>query len=233
MTARAVHALVVAKAPVPGQVKTRLGAHVGDEAAAEVAAAALLDTIAACAAAFGRHCHLALAGDLVEGVHADEIGAALASWHVFPQEGGPLGERLAHAHRIVSDGGNASVVQVGMDTPQLTPSLLTEAADRLRPGVGVIGPAHDGGWWLLGLSCPGAAEVLAGVPMSTGRTGFDTRRALTGWGVRIATTRTLRDVDTVQDAELVARAAPGTRFARSWAGVGSVVGSAAGSRVGR
>jgi rSAM/selenodomain-associated transferase 1 len=223
MSERPTHALVVAKAPVPGQVKTRLGARVGDDVAAVLAAAALLDTIAACATAFDDRCHLALAGDLEDGVWADAIRAALGSWHVFDQEGVTLGERLAHAHRTVAQVAPGPVVQVGMDTPQLTPSLLSEAADRVRPGVGVIGPAHDGGWWLLGLTSPGAGEVLAGVPMSTRRTGFDTRRALTGWGIRVATARTLRDVDTVEDAELVALDAPGTRFAEAWTRVGARV----------
>ncbi len=60
-------ALVVAKAPVPGRVKTRLGAAIGMDAAARLAAAALLDTIAACRSAFAE-CHLALDGDLDEAV---------------------------------------------------------------------------------------------------------------------------------------------------------------------
>ncbi len=212
--------LVVAKAPVPGEAKTRLGDRIGHAAAADLAAAALLDTIEACAAAFDDRCHLALSGDLDDASRGDEIRAALHGWHVFAQAGDSFGARLAHAHRTVEEIAPAPVVQVGMDTPQLTASLLTEAAERLRPGVGVIGPAHDGGWWLLGLMCPGAAEVLAGVPMSTRRTGFDTRRALTGWGVRVATVATLRDVDTFADAEVVAREAPGTRFAEAWAGIG-------------
>lgn len=215
------HALVVAKAPVPGQVKTRLGADVGADVAAELAAAALLDTLDACAIAFGDRCHLALSGDIADGALADALGEALVRWHVFDQEGDSFGERLAHAHRTVADATGAPVVQVGMDTPHLRPSALTAAAERLHPGAGVIGPALDGGWWLLALACPGAAEVLAGVPMSTQRTGFDTRRALTGWGVRMSTTATLRDVDTIVDAEVVAREAPWTRFARAWAQVGA------------
>ncbi len=59
------------------------------------------------------------------------------------------------------------------------------------------------------------------MPMSTRRTGFDTRRALTGRGVRMTTTATLRDVDTVVDAEHVAREAPWTRFSRAWSKVGA------------
>jgi rSAM/selenodomain-associated transferase 1 len=214
-----VRALVVAKAPVPGLAKTRLGEHVGHVAAADLAAAAILDTLEACAAAFRGTCHLALAGDLQDAPRADDLRAALRSWHVFAQQGESLGERLAHAHSTLAAEAPGPVVQVGMDTPQLTSRLLSDAGDALRPGHGVIGPATDGGWWLLGLAEPADAVVLAEVPMSTPRTGFDTRRALTGWGVRLASTRTLRDVDTVADAALVAREAPGTRFADAWSRV--------------
>jgi hypothetical protein len=211
-----IRALVVAKAPVPGEAKTRLGAEIGDEGAADLAAAALLDTLSACESAFEGRCHLALAGDLAGASRADEIRSALRSWRVFEQVGTSFGERLAHAHRTLAADETGGVVQVGMDTPQVTPALLTDAGDRLRTGCGVIGPAHDGGWWLLGLDHPAAAEVLADVPMSTARTGFDTRRALTGWGVRLATAPVLRDVDTVADAAVVAEEAPGTRFAEAW-----------------
>ena len=87
----------------------------------------------------------------------------------------------------------------------------------------MLGPAIDGGWWLLGLADPARAAVLSDVAMSTSRTWFDTRRALTGSGVRVVTAGTLRDVDTVFDAELVAAHAPGTRFAAAWTRLSSVV----------
>jgi glycosyltransferase A (GT-A) superfamily protein (DUF2064 family) len=215
----AARALVVAKAPVPGLAKTRLGARIGYDAAADLAAAALLDTLDAASSAFAE-CHLALAGDLGDASRSIEIRAALRSWHVFGQEGVTLGDRLAHAHRTVAAFRAGAVVQVGMDTPQVTASMLTGAADLLRAGGGVLGPAEDGGWWLLALSDPVAADVLADVTMSSARTRADTRRALAGRGVFVANTRTLRDVDTVDDARLVARAAPGTRFAEAWSALG-------------
>jgi uncharacterized protein len=216
--------LVVAKAPVPGQAKTRLGDVVGHLESADIAAAALLDTIDACSAFAGDHrCHLALTGELDDACRGEEIRDALGSWHVFDQRGDSLGERLAHAHLDLAAEARGPVVQVGMDTPQLTPDLLSEAADRIGPGGGVLGPATDGGWWLLGLADPKRAAALSRVPMSTSRTAFDTRRALTGWGVRLVTTSALRDVDTVFDAELVAAYAPGTRFAAAWTRLASVV----------
>jgi glycosyltransferase A (GT-A) superfamily protein (DUF2064 family) len=212
---------VVAKAPVAGRAKTRLGRDVGMAAAADLAAAALLDTITACTAAFGDRCHLALAGDLDAASRGDEIRAALSTWDVFPQRGGSLGARLAAAHRRL-DGG--PVVQVGMDTPQLAPHVLVAVADRLDgPAAGVLGPAVDGGWWLLGLAEPGAAHVLRRVPMSTTSTGRDTRRALATVGVEVGLAPTLRDVDSAADADIVAAAAPGTSFASTWAALAEAV----------
>src|SRR5690349_472622 len=113
--------LLTAKAPVAGQAKTRLGAVTGMGAAADLAAAALLDTIDACAAAFSS-CHLALAGDLAEAERTEELRAALAGWDVFAQVGETFAERLAHAHDHVG----GPVVQIGMDTPQVTPARLAE-----------------------------------------------------------------------------------------------------------
>lgn len=215
-------ALVVAKAPVPGEAKTRLAAAVGPDAAAHLAAAALLDTVDACTRAYGPgRCHLALAGALVDSPYADDIGAAVTGWHVFPQRGEGFAERLVAAHadaREHLDGGgsDALVVQVGMDTPQLTPDLLHEVASGANGHDAVLGPADDGGWWVLALRDPTAAEVLSGVPMSRPDTGRRTRTALAARGLRVGEARVLRDVDTADDAASVARETPGTRFAHAW-----------------
>jgi len=212
-------ALVVAKAPVPGRVKTRLGADVGMRAAAEVAAAALLDTLAACRAAFGAaDCLLALSGDLRQAVRGPEIETALAGWYVFEQRGDGLGARLAHAHADVP--GGRPVLQVGMDTPQLAAEHLHAGAAALEGADALLGPAEDGGWWLLGLRDPATAVVLRDVPMSTPTTYVDTRRALEDGGLEVATGTVLRDVDTVADADLLAGGHRHTEFARVWAEVG-------------
>ena len=205
--------LVVAKAPEVGRVKTRLGAEIGMARAADVAAAALLDTLAAATAAVGAgHCHLSLDGDLDRAVRGPELREALTGWTVHPQRVGDLGARLAAAHARVP----GPVVQVGMDTPQLTPHLLLAAAAGLDVHDAVLGSAEDGGWWVLALRDPGRASVLHDVRMSTPTTGADTRAALTGTGLDVGTTATLRDVDQVADAEAVARLVPGSRFAEAW-----------------
>lgn len=207
---------MVAKAPVAGEVKTRLGRDVGMDVAAELAAAALIDTLDACAAAFGTpRCHLALAGDLDDAVDSDEIRARLVGWTVHQQYGDGLAERLARAHRDAAADGEV-VVQIGMDTPQVTPRQLRVVAARADAGHAVLGPATDGGWWALALASPTAADALAGVPMSTPRTGADTRAALERSGLRVRSAYLLRDVDTAADAEAVASAMPGGRFKSAW-----------------
>lgn len=205
--------LVVAKAPVPGEVKTRLGAVIGMDQAAELAAAALLDTLGACTATVGApRCHLALAGDLADAVCGGEIAAALAGWTVTRQRGDGLGERLANAHTDVL----GPRVQIGMDTPQVTPELLLAAAGALDDSDAAIGPATDGGWWVLALPDRDGAQVLPGVPMSTARTYDATCAALRDAGLEVATVEPLRDVDEAADAEIVARQAPTTHFTRAW-----------------
>ncbi len=212
--------LVMAKAPVPGRVKTRLGAHVGMAAAARVAAAALLDTVRACTEAVGAdRCHLALDGDLAAAVRAEELVRALDGWQVRPQRGPDFATRLAHAHLELAAGAGP-VVQIGMDTPQVTPDLLLAAAAGTEEHDAVLGPAEDGGWWVLALADPRHARALVGVEMSTPRTHDDTRRALVGCGLRVGATAVLRDVDEPGDADAVlavlAAGQHGSHFARAW-----------------
>ncbi len=215
--------LVVAKSPVPGDVKTRLGADIGMQAAAQVAAASLVDTLRACRAAYpASRCHLALAGDMRRALRADEIAAELAGWDVFSQQGADFAQRLVHAHATAADRGPGSVLQIGMDTPQVTAALLHDAeaalgmaGDRDAPDA-VLGPAEDGGWWVMGLRDGHDAATLSGVPMSAPTTYDDTRGALVAAGRRVVSTAVLRDVDTVADADAVAIAAPDGQFAAAW-----------------
>jgi glycosyltransferase A (GT-A) superfamily protein (DUF2064 family) len=214
-------ALVVAKAPVPGEAKTRLGRVVGAQRAAELAAASLLDTLQACVEAVGvDRCHLALAGDLTTGARAEELTEATLGWTIHPQRGDGFAERLVHAHTDAA-GAGTPVVQIGMDTPQVEPGQLREAMGLLTaPDDAVLGPAYDGGWWLLGVGDPHLLAHLAEVPMSTDETCARTRVALVKAGATIHDVGVLRDIDEVADATAVAALAPSTRFAQEWAGTG-------------
>ncbi len=206
--------LVVAKAPVPGLAKTRLAASLGNAAAADIAAAALLDTLDAVAAAPVAARVVAMTGDLSAASRSAEIRTRLADFTVIEQRGDDFADRLANAHADAAlAAGGLPVVQIGMDTPQVTADLLVECATALLSADAVLGLASDGGWWVLGITDPQAAECLRGVPMSTAETGDATLAALRDTGLSVGLVSELADVDTVDDVEVVRRAcSPGSRF---------------------
>jgi glycosyltransferase A (GT-A) superfamily protein (DUF2064 family) len=106
------------------------------------------------------------------------------------------------------------MVLIGMDTPQVTPDLLTDAALPLVSGEAdaSFGAAADGGYWLLGLRAPNWS-LLHGVPMSRSDTGRVQLGRLTDAGLRVAMLPELTDVDHAEDAVKIAAEAPGSRFA--------------------
>ncbi|WP_165966732.1 TIGR04282 family arsenosugar biosynthesis glycosyltransferase [Actinomadura sp. 7K507] len=194
--------VVIAKEPVPGRVKTRLTPAYTAREAAELAEAALADTLDTVARTPARARLLAL-----QGGHGPWLPPGV---RVIPQRGDGLDERLAHAFDDAYAG--RPVVLIGMDTPQVTTGLLERAGRALERSGAVFGPAADGGFWLLGLSRPDAA-LLRGVPMSrpgTGRAQLDRLRAA---GLSVAVLPGLTDVDTAADAARVAALAPHSRFA--------------------
>ncbi|BBZ37364.1 TIGR04282 family arsenosugar biosynthesis glycosyltransferase [Mycobacterium conspicuum] len=205
--------LVVAKAPEPGRAKTRLAATVGDRVAAEIAAAALLDTLDAVVAAPVAARVVALTGDLDGAAGAAEIRDRLEAFTVIEQRGDGFADRLANAHADAADG--YPVLQIGMDTPQVTAELLAGCADRLLQTPAVLGLAIDGGWWVLGVRTPAAAECLRGVPMSQPDTGELTLKALRDNGIEVTPVQQLADLDVIDDVAAVRDAcAPDSRFAR-------------------
>ncbi|TNC23689.1 TIGR04282 family arsenosugar biosynthesis glycosyltransferase [Amycolatopsis alkalitolerans] len=212
--------LVVAKAPVPGFAKTRLCPPATPRQAAEIAAAALLDTLDAVAATPGALPVVAVTGDFAMAARSAELAHALWPMTVIRQRGNGFAERLANAHRDAAAPG-LPVLQIGMDTPQVTPDLLGKAAELLTSQQdAVLGPAEDGGWWALGLGDPSAAKVLADVPMSRDDTGARTLRALTAIGLSTTELTELSDVDTMADAVRVAGLCGG-RFPEAVAAVRS------------
>ncbi|MGI4894462.1 MAG: DUF2064 domain-containing protein [Janthinobacterium lividum] len=200
--------LVIAKEPRPGRVKTRLQSRFPPHVAAELAAAALQDTIAAVRAS-GADCTVVLDGAPGPYLPPDT--------EVLTQRGAGLDERIAAAfddafsRRLIDlPAPDGPILLIGMDTPQVDADLLRgidfTGADA------VLGLAADGGFWALGLREP-HPEALLGVPMSTAGTGAEQLRRLRAAGLRVTLLPTMVDVDTPVEAEQVAAGAPLTRFA--------------------
>ncbi|MFI0874927.1 DUF2064 domain-containing protein [Streptomyces parvus] len=194
--------LVIAKEPVAGRVKTRLCPPFSPVEAAELATAALTDTLETLLTLPARRRVLVLDG--LPGPWTPP------GFEVVPQSAGGLDERLAAAF----GGCTGPALLVGMDTPQLTAGLLAPVLARdAWDGCGAwFGPAEDGGFWALGLAEPDPA-LLRGVPMSLPETGAVQRRRLVEAGLVVRDLPVLTDVDTAADARRVAAAAPGGRFA--------------------
>ncbi|MFC4912331.1 TIGR04282 family arsenosugar biosynthesis glycosyltransferase [Actinomadura gamaensis] len=194
--------IVIAKEPVPGRVKTRLTPPFTPHEAAALAEASLKDTLTTVTATPAVRRILALSGTpgpwLPDG------------FEVVQQRGDGLDERLANAFDDAYEG--RPILLVGMDTPQLTPSLLTKAALAFTHHDAVFGPASDGGFWLLGLTTPNPA-LLRGVPMSRPDTGRHQLARLAAAALSVAHLPVLTDVDTAEDAATVAAQAPTTHFA--------------------
>ncbi|MFF3163649.1 MULTISPECIES: TIGR04282 family arsenosugar biosynthesis glycosyltransferase [unclassified Streptomyces] len=189
--------LVIAKEPLPGRVKTRLTPPFSPAQAAALAEAALADTLRAVAGAPAGRRLLVLDG---------RPGPWLPpGFDVVPQCAGGLDERLADAFTHCS----GPALLIGMDTPQVTPALLTVDFSDCDA---CFGPAEDGGFWALGLARPDPA-LLRGVPMSTPVTGAVQRERLVSAGLRVRDLPRLRDVDTAADARAVAALAPHGAFA--------------------
>jgi rSAM/selenodomain-associated transferase 1 len=208
--------IILAKAPVPGRVKTRLTPPFTPQEAALLAEAALADTLeAGASASFSRH---VLALDDQRATPGALRAELPARFEVIPQRGGGLDERIAAALDDAYAAAPLPVVLIGMDTPQVTPGLLETVAQPLASGDAdaVFGPAADGGFWLLGLRTPDP-ELIRGVPMSETHTGQAQLDRLRAAGLRVRQVPELVDVDTVDDAVLVARQAPGSRFAATLA----------------
>jgi rSAM/selenodomain-associated transferase 1 len=195
--------VVLAKEPRPGRVKTRLCPPCTPRQAADLAAAALTDTLAAVDAAGCAQRVLAFDGETAPWLPP--------GWSAVRQAPGDLGRRLDAAVRGV----DGPVLVIGMDTPQITPALLDDACERLRDSDAVLGPADDGGYWAIGFRHR-RAGAFDGVEMSSPETARQQRARLIALELRIAELHPLRDVDTFDDARAVARMIPDSAFGRTF-----------------
>ena len=188
--------LVFVRAPVAGRVKTRLAAEIGDAAALRVYRRLAEHAVSAA---------LAVAPPAAVRVHytPTDAGPAVRAWlgdgpEYLPQAEGELGARLHQAFAEGFAAGFGRIVVVGSDLPELTAERIGRALAVLETEPAVLGPARDGGYWLLGLR-EMAAGAFDGMPWSTGRLLDATLARLRASGVEPALLETLADVDTADD----------------------------------
>lgn len=192
MTGRAEVAIaVVAKAPEPGRVKTRMLPALSPDRAAALARAMLADVTTA-ALRTGASVWWSWTGDraVLDALRPDGV-------RMLAQVGAGLGPRLAHAHTVLHTTARR-VVLVGADCPSVDAPLLDEVVARLDGADVVLGPASDGGYTCIGTRVA-APSLFAAVPMSTGRTAAATLAEAHRLGLETAVLDTRPDLDTVGD----------------------------------
>jgi rSAM/selenodomain-associated transferase 1 len=183
--------VVYGREPVPGAVKTRLAADLGEGAAAAVYRV-LLDHALEVASSSRSDAVLALA----EAPSAEFAATLPLPWEL--QAAGDLGERLADTFRRHFSSGRTRVAIVGSDCAELEASLLDDALARLRSRPIVLGPARDGGYWLIGQEAPGQ-DLFSGISFSSVATLTETRRRIEALGLEWSELVELSDVDTSRD----------------------------------
>ncbi len=190
------HLIVYAKCPLPGGAKTRLGATLGDVEAAGVYArllyAYLFDLLATVSDTARIELSLGHQHDV------PFFTRAFPELLVRPQVRGDLGLRMAASFQRAFDEGADAVVLTGSDIPGLDGAVVQEAFAHLQTDPAVIGPAADGGYYLIGMRAPGA-NLFSKIPWSTEDVLTRTEARAHENGLTLARLPVLADIDVEAD----------------------------------
>jgi rSAM/selenodomain-associated transferase 1 len=186
---------ILAKAPVAGQVKTRLAPTLGIQGAADMYRCFLLDTVELVMRLDG--IEILLLYDPPEAAQAlrEMIGE---SFELAPQSGGDLGSRMNNGFRDLFARGCESAIIIGTDLPTLPLSHLTAAFSILDRKATVLGPSLDGGYYLFGLR-ELQPQLFEGIAWSTNRVLGQTVDRINRLGLAVECLEPWYDVDTVED----------------------------------
>lgn len=178
--------LVFARAPRPGQVKTRLIPHVGAERAAAIYRDLLTGTLQTALHAGFATVQLWLAGE--RHPYFDNIANRVAL-EIYQQQGADLGDRMQHAFARALKRYRAAIL-IGSDCPALTVGDLKQARHALRKNDIVLGPARDGGYYLIGL-CKNSSMLFKGIAWGEASVLSETRARIKalGWQLSLLTER--------------------------------------------
>jgi len=188
--------VVFSRLPIAGTTKTRLIPALGEQGAADLQRDMTRYTLDV-----GRRWREHESRTLevrFTGGSADEMRSVFGDDVVYVDQGqGSLGDRM---HRAFCDGSERTVV-IGSDCPGITPPLVRKAFAALDRHDVVIGPAADGGYYLLGMRAP-QAEIFRGIDWGSASVFAQTIRRCRSAGVRVATLDMLVDVDEPADMEV-------------------------------
>jgi rSAM/selenodomain-associated transferase 1 len=187
---------VMARAPVAGACKTRLGRAIGAHEAADLYRAMLVDSLTLFRRVGAERC-VVMAAPEDDGPRALR-DLAPSGWQIIAQEGAGLGARLAHAFQVLG-GSGAPAVLVDSDSPTVDPHAIGAALARFHgPRRALIGPCEDGGYYLIGLTTL-ELGILDGIAWSTPEVAAQTRARCAALGLALEELPLGYDVDTAED----------------------------------
>ena len=195
--------LIFARQPVPGKVKTRLAAALTPEAAAAVYEASLHDVLRLAARERGRVELWYDGGPQAERYFSEEFPVL----RVVRQAPGDLGARMHDAFDRSFRDGAERVIILGSDSPTLPEAHLNAAFDTLHEHRAVIGPAIDGGYYLIGLRAdawPAAAVLFSDMAWSTSTVLEQTLQRAAEAGIAVHSVPQWYDIDTIDDLRVAA-----------------------------
>jgi len=189
--------LIFTRYPVPGRVKTRLIPALGPEGAAQLMARLTAHTLSRAQTFANRH-RLSLVvyydGGSISRMR-DWFGPHL---RYRPQISGDLGQRLRAALAETLAAGPQPVVIIGSDCPDLSAAILAAAFQQLADHDLILGPALDGGYYLIGLKAL-HPELFQHIAWGTDQVLAQTQAKAFGLGLRTALLPVLRDIDRPAD----------------------------------
>ncbi len=195
--------VIFAKAPIPGEVKTRLCPPLTPDEAATLHGSFVLDMLERtklAAAKFQLPFHRYLACAPSSALAFFKIMEERQGVRLLDQVGEDLGERMHHTSVDLFAKGYKQVILVGTDIPSLPLSVYHEAFAMLSRSDVVLGPALDGGYYLIGLTQP-TEKLFAGVPWSTDQVLSITQQQAKTLGLSVGLTTAWRDVDSIADLQ--------------------------------
>lgn len=195
MTKRRHRLIIFTRAPLLGRVKTRLAAELGDEQALTIYESLARRTIEATSQSAAWHTTIQVDPPDAERIVREWLGAAL---ELRAQADGDLGERMRAAVAEAKADGASRVVVIGTDCPDVNADVVSDAFARLDRADVVLGPAVDGGYYLIGVHEPHRL-LFASIPWSSPETTAATLRAARTAGLRVELLPVLSDVDTAAD----------------------------------
>jgi uncharacterized protein len=190
--------IIFVKYPKPGYVKSRLALNIGDCKAAQVYKTVTEQLISAVGPSSNGNSY-----DMSVAYSPPTAAEDMKTWlgrsiQLIPQSGANLGERMQKAFSDGFSRGYKSIIIIGSDCPAVTNELIILSLEKLKAHDVVIGPALDGGYYLLGL-CRSEPRLFAGIDWSTEHVLKQTIERCTALHRSYVLLPELRDIDRIED----------------------------------